>query len=82
MTKLNSLKDLGPIFNIKMPKRKQEEVKKCPNCGGPLRSVEGTNIKVCDFSKLEDKKVAMKDGTIKEVQVFGKCGHVEIADVK
>ena len=83
-TVCNSFTALGKLWNsthdrsnrVKMPKEKKAEVRKCKNCGGPLRSVAGTNIWVCDFFALKDEK--LPDG--KEVQVFEKCGNQVISE--
>jgi uncharacterized protein with PIN domain len=66
----NSFQALGKEMGVKAPKeKKQEEVKKCPNCGNPLRKVRNSNVYLCDFSTLKDEKLNNKD-----VQVFTKCG--------
>lgn len=69
----NSLEALAKALEIKS-KKQTEKVRKCKNCGGPLRHVEGTNTWVCDFHKLEDKM--LKD---KEVQIFSSCGNVVLS---
>lgn len=66
----NSFKEVAAAMGMKAPKVKAE-TRKCKNCGGPLRHVEGTNVWVCDFFKLEDQKLSEDV----EVQVFTKCGN-------
>ncbi len=65
----NSLESFGKALGIKS-KKQTEKTQKCRNCGGSLRQIEGTNTWVCDFNKLEEKKLGNK-----EVQVFSPCGN-------
>lgn len=70
MTIVNSFADLAKACGLKNKDRKKNRVMKCPNCGGQMREVEGSNVWICDFSKLEEKDL---DG--KKVQVFSTCGN-------
>lgn len=66
--KFSSFKEMGAAMGIKLPKERPE-AHKCKNCGGPLSHVNGTNVWLCDFYKMEDAEAP--DGTL--VQVFSKC---------
>ena len=63
--KFNSFVELGKALGIKVPQNVEKE-RKCSNCGNPLRKVGNTNVYICDY------------GT--PVQVFTKCGAVELSD--
>ncbi len=52
-----------------------EKERKCSNCGNQLRKIGNTNVYICDYSILEDNEL---NGT--PVQVFTKCGAVELSD--
>lgn len=72
--KFNSFVALGQALGIKCTVE-AEKVHKCPNCGNELRKVGNTNVYICDYSILEDNEL---NGT--PVQVFTKCGAVELSD--
>lgn len=70
----NSFAALGEAMKIKAPKIKEKEMK-CPNCGGQMDRVTGSNVFVCPFSKLEERELKGKP-----VQVFSKCGKFVLTD--
>lgn len=70
----NSFATLGAAMGLKTPKIKEKE-RKCPDCGGVMKHVAGSNVFVCPFSKLEERELKGKP-----VQVFSKCGKFVIAD--
>lgn len=70
----NSFATLGAAMGLKTPKTKEKELK-CPDCGGMMESVAGSNVFICPFDKLEERELKGKP-----VQVFSKCGKFIIAD--
>ena len=70
----NSFATLGAAMGFKAPKTKEKE-HKCPNCGGVMEHVAGSNVFICSFNKLEEHELKGKP-----VQVFSKCGKFVIAD--
>ncbi len=74
-TSFNSFAALAKNLNIRI-KNKRETIK-CENCGGPLRQIKGSNIWICDYSKLEEKTT--KDG--KPVQVFTPCNRYILTSI-
>lgn len=69
----NSFKDVAVAMGMKVKEKK--EVRKCKNCGQPLRNLPGTNVWMCDFVDLRDEK--LPDET--EVQVFTRCGNIVLS---
>lgn len=83
MTKIDSFKKLGMLWNIKhadpaakvrIPKPRKEVNRKCKNCGKPMRNIPGTNVWMCDFATMSDEKTP--NG--KDCQVFTRCNTREI----
>ena len=73
-----SFADAAKMIGIKVKNSTVEKIKEkeCPNCGNTLRHIEGTNVWICDWAKLED--MVTKDGA--NVQVFTTCGNMVFAE--
>lgn len=69
-----SFQELAVAMGMKVSPKKAVK-RKCGNCGAPLRNVTGTNVWLCDYSKLEENELA--DGTA--VQVFTPCENVVLS---
>lgn len=78
--RFNSFAAVAAALGMKQPKGKTEKSRKCPECGGELRHIGASNVRVCDFSTLEESEYKKKGKAI-PVYVIRKCAYREVDPV-